>query len=240
MRIAIIGYGKMGKAIEKLALEKNHKVILSIDNEKDWEEKQDELKSCDVAIEFSTPETVLSNIKKCFEINLPIITGTTGWHNQINEVKSWCKEYNASLFYASNFSVGVHIFFKINTALAEIVNNFNQYDVSLTEKHHTQKLDSPSGTAINLLQQIIDKHQGKRTWEEGESTDKNTIPVESIREGDIIGTHSIKWESDVDSIKIKHKAKTRDGFALGAIQAAEWVKDKKGVFTMDDMLFKKN
>ncbi len=183
---------------------------------------------------------MLSNIKKCFEINLPVVTGTTGWHNQINEVKSWCKEYNASLFYASNFSVGVNIFFKINTALAEIVNNFKQYDVSLTEKHHTQKLDSPSGTAINLLQQIIDKHQEKSSWKEGETTDKNTIPVESIREGDIIGTHSIKWESDIDSIKIKHKAKTRDGFALGAIQAAEWVKDKKGVFTMDDMLFKKN
>jgi len=240
MKIAIIGYGKMGKAVEKLALEKNHKIILNIDNENDWQEKQEELKSCDVAIEFSTPETVLPNIKKCFEINLPIITGTTGWHNKIDEVKSWCKKYNASLFYASNFSVGVNIFFKINTALAEILNNFKEYDVSLTEKHHTQKLDSPSGTAINLLQQIIDKHQEKSIWEEGETTAKNTISVESIREGNIIGSHSVTWESDVDIIKIKHKAKTRDGFALGAIQAAEWVKDKKGVFTMDNMLFEKN
>ena len=236
MKIALIGYGKMGKTIERIALERGHKIVSIIDVNNDRDMDGDAFKSADVAIEFTTPATAYNNYLKCFEHNIPVVSGTTGWLDQLDDIKRRCEEGANTFFYASNFSIGVNIFFELNKHLARIMNKFPAYGISLTEAHHAQKLDKPSGTAITLAEDIIESIDWLEGWtldKEGELTD---IPIYTIREGDIPGIHEICYESEVDYIQIKHSAKSRDGFALGAVMAAEFTQDKKGFLGMNDML----
>ncbi len=239
MKIALIGYGKMGKVIEKQALKQKHEITVIIDNETDWKNKKDQLINCDVAIEFSTPDAVLHNLSLCFDMSLPVVCGTTAWHDKLEIVKKECEKKNASLLYASNFSIGVNLFFQFNKYITEIMREFDDYDVSMKEIHHTEKLDSPSGTAVKLANDIIQLHPNKNDWTEEKSTDSDMLRIKCKRKGNTVGTHYLKWDSAIDSISIKHKAKSRDGFVLGALLAAEFIIGKKGVFTMEDVLFKK-
>ena len=237
MKIALLGYGKMGKEIEKIAVSRNHTVVAKIDNASDWETQKQQLSEADVAIEFSTPETVLENIYKCFDLNLPIVVGSTGWNSHLDKVKSDCLERNQSLFYASNFSIGVNIFFEVNKLLAKLMSNQSQYDVQMTEIHHIHKLDSPSGTGITLAEGIIQNHQGKTNWKlDTDNCSQNDVPIKALREGEVPGTHTIEYTSDEDLIHITHEAKSRKGFATGAVLAAEFLNGKKGVFGMKDLL----
>jgi 4-hydroxy-tetrahydrodipicolinate reductase len=235
MKIALLGYGKMGHEIEKTALETGHTIGLVIDNENDWVEKRKFLKDCDVAIEFSLPSIVTGNMRRCFESGIPVVVGTTGWHDQLQSITELCHKNNGTLFYASNFSIGVNIFFDINRRLASLLEAYPMYKPTMTEIHHTQKLDSPSGTAITLANDIIASNAKYHKYTDG-IPGTGEIPVNSIREGTVTGTHSITWESDVDLITIIHEAKSRRGFAFGAVMAAEWIMNRKGVFTMKDML----
>ena len=235
MNIALIGYGKMGKEIEKIALKRGHTVVLKVDvNNKDTVTKED-LKKADVAIEFTTPHTVLANINKCFDADLPIVVGTTGWYDEFEKIKEAATKGNKTLFYATNFSLGVNLFFKVNKYLAELMNKYPDYEVSMEEIHHIHKLDKPSGTAITLAEQVIEKIDRKSKWS---ITDKNadTLFIEDKREGEVPGTHIIKYKSAIDDIEIMHKAHNRQGFALGSVVAAEFVKGKKGIFTMSDLM----
>ena len=239
LNIALLGYGKMGKEIEQLALQAGHHIVLIIDNEKDWEQKGYNLDKVDVAIDFSLPKTAINNIKKCFDSNLPIVVGTTGWYADFEMVKTDCIENNQSLFYASNFSLGVNIFSAINQKLAEIMNHFPDYDLQLSETHHTQKLDAPSGTAISLAESILNQMERKKTWKlvkKNEKKQADMLPIKAYRIENVPGTHEILYQSDVDEIKIIHTAKSRKGFAKGALLAAEWLHNKKGVFNMTDLL----
>ncbi len=235
MNIALFGYGKMGKEIEKIALERGHQIalIISTDNYDLVSEK--DLKKVDVAIEFSTPGSVINNIKTCVNAQLPIVVGTTGWQEQILEIKTLVNQKNAALFHASNFSLGVNLFFKLNTFLAELMNKYETYDLCLEEIHHVHKLDKPSGTAISLAEQIIEKIVRKKKWSITEKS-KDTLFIHDRREGEVPGTHLIQYTSEIDDIEIKHTAHNRKGFALGAVIAAEFLKDKKGIFTMDDII----
>lgn len=235
MNIALFGYGKMGKEIEEFALQRNHTVVLKVTSENQSSLSLDYLKNVDVAIEFSTPKTVLQNINKCMEAQLPIVVGTTGWYDNFEEVKKNCIQKNGSLFYATNFSLGVNLFFKLNTYLAELMNNYNNYDVCIEEIHHIHKLDKPSGTAITLANQIIEKLNRKTEWSIEKHSSK-TLFIEDKREGEIPGTHIIKYQSPIDDIEITHKAHNRKGFALGAVIAAEFLKNKKGIYTMNDIV----
>jgi 4-hydroxy-tetrahydrodipicolinate reductase len=235
MNIALFGYGKMGKEIEKIALERGHQIalIISTDNYDLVSEK--DLKKVDVAIEFSTPGSVINNIKTCVNAQLPIVVGTTGWQEQMMEIKTLVNQKNAALFHASNFSLGVNLFFKLNTFLAEMMNKYDTYDVRMEEIHHVHKLDKPSGTAISLAEQIIEKIVRKKKWSITEKS-KDTLFIHDRREGEVPGTHLIQYTSEIDDIEIKHTAHNRKGFALGAVIAAEFLKDKKGIFTMDDII----
>ncbi len=239
LNIALLGYGKMGKEIEQLALDTGHKITVIIDNENDWEQKESDLNKVDVAIDFSMPKTATSNIYKCFNANIPIVVGTTGWYDDFDTISNRCKAENQSLFYATNFSLGVNIFSAINKKLAEIMNRFPDYDISISETHHTQKLDAPSGTAISLAESILSQIDRKTDWElekEDKKLSANILSIKANRIENIPGTHKITYQSSVDKIKISHEAKSRKGFAKGALLAAEWVFDKKGVFNMNDML----
>jgi len=236
MNLAIIGYGNMGKEIEKMALERNHKVGLIIDIENLGDFTADNLQSADVALDFSQPASAFSNIVKCFDARLPVVSGTTGWLDRFDEVLSICKEKEGTFFYASNFSPGMNIFFHLNKYLAGIMNSFKDYEISIEETHHTRKLDAPSGTAIKLADDIISLLDRKNKWEQGISTESDSIKIISVRKGNIAGIHTIDYDSPMDLIEIKHSAKSRKGFALGAILAAEFIKDKKGFFTMNDLL----
>lgn len=231
MRIALLGYGKMGKTIERLAVERGHEIVLKITDDI---EKYD-LKKADVAIDFSIPDAAFKNITSCFEQQLPVVSGTTGWLNKYDEAVQKCKELNAAFIYASNFSLGVNLFFELNKKLAEMMKNFPEYRVTIEETHHTQKLDAPSGTAISLAEQII-QNGNKKGWQLDKAAE-NEIPITAKRIENVPGTHEISYDSAVDSIKIEHVAHSRDGFALGAIIAAEWLQDKKGIFSMKDVLF---
>ncbi|GHT50788.1 4-hydroxy-tetrahydrodipicolinate reductase [Bacteroidia bacterium] len=228
MKIALIGYGKMGREIEKIALQRGHEIvcIIDIDNQKDFDSTEF-LFSAEVAIEFTRPETAFANYQKCFERNIPVVAGTTGWLEHLDEVKKECKKNNQTFFYASNYSIGVNIFFAVNKQLAKIMNQFPQYDVSMEEVHHIHKLDAPSGTAITLAEDVV-KNIGRKSLE--------NLPVRSIREGEVPGIHEVIYESEADSIRIKHDAKNRTGFALGAVLAAEFTKGKTGFLTMNDLL----
>ncbi|MEO8762261.1 MAG: 4-hydroxy-tetrahydrodipicolinate reductase [Bacteroidia bacterium] len=235
MKIALFGYGKMGKEIEQIALQRNHTIVLKIDKDNIKSVTANELKQADVAIEFSTPDTVIQNIYKCFEANLPIVAGTTGWYNHFDEIKAACLTKNQALFYATNFSLGVNLFFKMNEQLAKMMNNFLDYEVSMQEIHHIYKLDKPSGTAITTAEKITANHSQKNKWSIENNTDKNLF-IDVVRTDEVPGTHTVSYTSAVDEISITHKAFNRKGFALGAVLAAEFIQNKKGVFTMNDLL----
>lgn len=235
MNIALFGYGKMGKEIEAIALKRNHNIVLKIDKDNRDSITEQELKKADVAIEFSTPHTVIDNITSCMNAQLPIVVGTTGWHERFTEISQLVKEKNGGLFHASNFSLGVNLFFKVNTYLAELMNKYNDYEVSMEEIHHVHKLDKPSGTAITLANQIIGKIDRKSAWSITDSGPTNLF-IKDVREGEVPGTHVIKYQSDIDDIEIMHKAHNRKGFALGAVVAAEFLHGKQGVYTMNDII----
>jgi 4-hydroxy-tetrahydrodipicolinate reductase len=235
MTIALLGYGKMGKEIEAIALQRGHTIVLKVDESNASTFTNDELKKADVAIEFSTPHTVISNIKKCFEAQVPVIVGTTGWYDSFAEIEKECQQKNGALFHATNFSLGVNLFFKVNSYLAELMNKYDSYNVEMEEIHHIHKLDKPSGTAISLANQVLEKIERKKNWS---ITDYNSdmLFIKDVREGEVPGTHIIKYTSAVDDIEIMHKAHNRKGFALGAVIAAEYIKGKKGIFTMNDLI----
>jgi len=236
MDIIISGYGKMGKEIEKIALQRNHSILGIIDKASDWNKLKATENKFPVVIDFSQPDVVVENIKHCFNNNLPIVVGTTGWDNFHSEINSLCKEKNQTILVASNFSIGMNIFFAMNKQLSAIMDQFETYDVSLSETHHIHKLDKPSGTAVTLAEQILELIGRKEKWSIDESSSKKILSIESIREGEVIGDHTIQYTSDIDEIKISHSAKNRQGFALGAVVAAEWLKGKTGIFSMNDVL----
>ena len=236
MNIALIGYGKLGKEVEKVALERSHDISLIIDIDNQQDLNPNNLAKVDVAIEFTTPSSVKGNILKCFDSNTPIVTGTTGWNKDLKEICDICIQRNQSLFYGSNFSIGVNILFAVNEYLASLMKGFRQYNVSIEEIHHTQKLDAPSGTAINLADQIIARIEQKVKWELNETSGEDSLLIKSIREGDIKGIHEVRYESEPDILYIKHFAKSRKGFAIGAILAAEYILGKKGIYTMRDLM----
>lgn len=244
MKIALLGYGKMGKIIEKIATDRKHEIVLKIDYDNLHELTAQNLQKADVAIEFSTPSTVLSNIKLCLSAGVPIVVGTTGWYDEIPALKQECAEGNKTIIYASNFSVGVNIFFQVNRMLAKLMNSHPYYDVQVEEIHHTQKLDSPSGTAITIAEGIIDNLDVKQKWvniltdANGDAEDNfkaDELLIESHRIDSVPGTHTVIYDSEVDTIEFKHTAHNRNGFALGAVLAAEWIKDKKGFYSVADM-----
>jgi len=236
MKIIISGYGKMGKEVEKIALKKNHQITAILDTEEDWNNFIKKSVNADVVIDFSMPTSAIDNIKKCFALDIPIVTGTTGWHNQLEEIKNICLTNNKTLFFSSNFSIGANILFEINKRLSQLMNSQEHYDVSIEETHHLQKLDSPSGTAITLANEIIKNIDRKKNWINTEENDDSSIKIKSIRAKNITGIHSVFYESPIDIIEIKHTAKNRAGLALGAVVAAEWIIGKKGIFEMKDLL----
>jgi 4-hydroxy-tetrahydrodipicolinate reductase len=235
MKIALIGYGKMGKEIEAIALQRGHTIVLKIDKDNSETVTTGELQTADVAIEFSTPHTVLENIKKCLSASIPIVVGTTGWYDQFDAIKKNCTEKNGSIFHATNFSLGVNLFFKVNTYLAELMNKYEDYEVSMEEIHHIHKLDKPSGTAITLANQVIANIDRKNKWSI-DPVSEDSLFIKDIREGEVPGTHIIKYHSEIDDIEIMHKAHNRKGFALGALIAAEFLNGKKGIYTMSDII----
>lgn len=237
LKIAIIGYGKMGREIEKLAREAGHDSFVIIDNEDQWTEQSDKINQADVAIEFTAPGVVEQNIRKLAEKNIPVVTGTTGWHEKLDQITAYVNKCNGTLFYASNFSVGVNIFFAVNEYLARIMKDYPQYKIEAEETHHTHKLDAPSGTAVTMVQDIMKNNPGYKGWKLVEDhPGKDEIPVTAKRIAGVVGEHSIGYISDIDTLTLKHSAHSREGFAKGALLAAQWVKDKKGIFTMKDLL----
>lgn len=236
MKIALIGYGKMGKTIERIAKERGHEIvsIIDIDNSNDFESEA--FKSADVAIEFTSPKVALNNYRKAFEARIPVVSGTTGWIEALPELKKEITQNNYTLFWSSNFSLGVNIFMLLNKYLAQIMNRFPDYDVEMTEVHHTQKLDAPSGTAITLADDIIERIDRKSGWTITHKGDADELLITSVREGQVPGIHTIKYESPVDTVTITHDAKSREGFALGAVLAAEFTKGKRGFLGMNDLL----
>jgi len=236
MKVALIGYGRMGHEIEVIGLERGHTfpLIIDITNQEDLNSKR--LNEADVAIDFSHPDAAPFNIAACFEAGIPIVAGTTGWHEQKEKIFELCRQKNGSLFYASNFSIGVNMLFAINRQLAELMNRFGDYTVSVREVHHTKKLDAPSGTAISLAEQIMDRYKGYEGWALTEMAKAQELPIEAVREGDVKGDHLVTYDSEIDSLYIGHHAKTRKGFAIGAVMAAEYLFGKIGIFTMDDLL----
>ena len=236
MNIALIGYGKMGHEIEKIAKERGHNIVAIIDVSNTDDFDSPAFKSADVAIEFSIPASALNNYRRCFAANVPVVAGTTGWLEHMDEVKKACEENNQTFFYASNYSLGVNIFFVLNKYLARIMNNYPDYNVKMEEIHHIHKLDAPSGTAITLAEGVIENIDRKDRWNLETEEKDNDLAIHCIREGEVPGIHEIINESEADVISIKHDAKSRKGFALGAVVAAEFVKGKKGFLGMNDML----
>lgn len=231
MKIALLGYGKMGKTIEKIAVERGHTIVLKIDkNDTNYD-----VSVADVAIDFSIPNAAVHNITNCFETGVPVVSGTTGWLDHYDRMVSLCKEKNAGFIYASNFSLGVNLFFELNKKVAKMMAPIEGYDIHMEEIHHTQKLDAPSGTAITLAEGILENNPNKTSWQLDKG-DSETIPIIAKRIGDVPGTHTVTYSSVVDDIEIKHTAHNRQGFALGAVVAAEWLVGKNGVFGMRDVL----
>jgi 4-hydroxy-tetrahydrodipicolinate reductase len=245
MKIALLGYGKMGKIIERIAMDRRHEIVLKIDLDNQHELTTENLQKADVAIEFSTPATVLNNITQCFNAGVPVVVGTTGWYDKLEQVKQQSEHNSNALIYATNFSVGVNIFFHVNKILAKLMNGYPYYDVQVEEIHHTQKLDSPSGTAITIAEGIVENLDSKKEWlnvltpDGDETADENVKPdqllIESFRIDSVPGTHTVLYDSEVDTIELKHTAHNRNGFALGAVLAAEWIQGKKGFHSVNDM-----
>ena len=233
MKIVLVGYGKMGKTIERLALQRGHEIVgrIDINNHEELETV-----TADAAIEFSHPEAAFENVKKCIERGIPVVCGTTGWLERKPEIEQLSNKTQVPFFYASNYSLGVNIFFKVNEYLASIIKGFDAYDVTLDEIHHTQKRDAPSGTAITLAEGVLKHFKNKKKWVNHESENPEELVVKSFRIDDVPGTHMVKYASAIDDIEIRHTAHTREGFALGAVLVAEWIRDKKGVLNMNDFL----
>ncbi len=236
MKIALLGYGKMGKEIEKISFSRGHSVVIKMDEHNVKQTGKMELSGADVAIEFSTPQTACDNILKCFEANIPVVVGTTGWYEKLGEISKQCNAGGHALFYASNFSIGVNLFFRLNEQLALMMNSQNGYESSIEEVHHIHKKDAPSGTAITLAEGLLKHSKNKKKWINKASTDPDSLSIISIREDEVPGTHTVKYSSTIDEIEIRHTAHNRQGFALGAVLAAEWIKGKKGIFGMQDLL----
>jgi 4-hydroxy-tetrahydrodipicolinate reductase len=234
MNIALIGYGKMGKEIEQILLERGHTISLRSTRSNPF--KKEDLAGTDVAIEFTEPHSAVDNILRCFEAGVPVVVGTTGWYTRMPEVREACAQWNGGLFTASNFSIGVNILFKINRELARIMSDFAEYSPTMEEIHHLAKRDAPSGTAITLAEGILENYPGKSGWINETTHDSGQLSIVSKREGEVPGTHIIRYTSDVDELQLVHQAKNRRGFALGAVKAAEFMKDKKGVYGMTELL----
>ncbi|MGY0038529.1 4-hydroxy-tetrahydrodipicolinate reductase [Pedobacter sp. NJ-S-72] len=247
MNIALIGYGKMGQIIERFAIERGHEVVLKIGTDNLADLTVSNLRKADVAIDFSTPDAAINNIYTCFDANVPLVVGATGWYGQLQEIKDECLRRNNTLLYGSNFSIGVNLFFHINEVLAKVMNNYPVYDVQVEEIHHTQKLDSPSGTAMTLAEGIIENLDRKSEWvnevdgsPEIEVLKQEQVLIASQRIENIPGTHTVIYSSEVDEIELKHTAHSRAGFALGAVVAAEWLQNKQGFYNISDIfIFKK-
>jgi 4-hydroxy-tetrahydrodipicolinate reductase len=239
MKIALIGYGKMGKELEHIALERGHEIILKVDDQSFTADDISKLKTANAALEFSVPTAAYKNIITCLDAGVPVISGTTGWTDRMEEIKTECKKKNGAFFYAPNFSIGVNIFFELNRKLASLMANQNSYEVTARETHHIHKKDKPSGTALKLVEDILRSNTVKKTWklnEQGQSVAKDELAVIAERKDEVPGFHEVKYISDVDEITIAHNAFSRKGFTLGAILAAEWIQGKKGTFGMSDLL----
>ena len=236
MNIALIGYGKMGKAIEEIALSKGHTIGLKIDLDNQDDLNAENLSKADVAIEFTGPHSAVANLKKLFDAGVPVVSGSTGWLEQWSEIKQYCESKNGAFIYASNFSIGVNLFFELNSYLAKLMSNHTGYEVSMEEIHHTQKKDAPSGTAITLAEQVMVHIKSKKQWVNEATGNKDDLQITSKRIDPAPGTHSIKYHSDIDDIEIIHTAHSRKGFAGGAVAAAEFIAGKKGIYTMKDVL----
>jgi 4-hydroxy-tetrahydrodipicolinate reductase len=241
MNIILLGYGRMGKEIEKVALERNHKIIGKITSKNQDELTAGLLSKADAVIEFTIPEAASANVKRCLEASVPVVVGTTGWHGDLEKLTELCNQQKGSLLHASNFSVGVNILFHINKLLAKVMGRYPQYEPQIREVHHTNKLDAPSGTAITLADDICEAFKNKKVWRglmQGDQSEQvaGSFDVISERTGDVKGIHEVKYECEIDSIQLRHEAFNRSGFAYGAVFAAEWIQDKRGVFTMKDVL----
>lgn len=234
MKIALLGYGKMGHEVERIALAKGHEIIVTIDNDQEWIERAELLKQAEVAIEFSQPDQAFNNISRCFDLHLPIVVGTTAWYDRLDEVKKRCLEEKQSLFYAPNFSIGMNMVFRMNKELARFAEKYG-YSVSLAETHHIHKLDKPSGTAAKLANDIIAESSRYQCWSINEPYPADTLPIEVTREGEVFGIHSVTAQSSADRITLTHEAFSREGLAQGALAAAAFLMGKVGVFTMDDL-----
>lgn len=233
MKIVLIGYGKMGKTIERIAQSRGHEITGKVDVGDDIALLN---KPVDVAIEFTQPEAAVNNLKACFDKGIPVVCGTTGWLHHKNDIESHCRAKNGTLLYSSNFSLGVNLFFKLNEYLSKLMDRYSQYEVSIDETHHTQKKDAPSGTAITLAQGVINNLKRKKDWTLGATEDPGLLVINAFRIDPAPGTHVVKYTSAVDDIEITHTAHSREGFALGAVLVAEWLAGKKGIYTMDDFL----
>ncbi len=239
MKIVILGYGKMGHEVEQVALQRGHEVVYRIDTEQDWYRNINGIADCDVVIEFSTPATAIANIEKCFELDIPMVIGTTGWYTHLDDIKNRCKNEGHTIFYAPNFSIGMNFVMNLNKQMARFAQKYD-YQLDITETHHIHKLDKPSGTAVKLAEDIIDNNDNYEYWtlddEDTQENDDKILRINAIREGEVFGIHEINALSDCDEITLRHEAFSRKGFATGAVIAAEFIQDKKGVFTMNDLL----
>jgi 4-hydroxy-tetrahydrodipicolinate reductase len=236
MNIALIGYGRMGHEIESIALRRGHAIKLIVDQYNEDDLNTEKLKEIDVAIEFSSPDAAFGNICKCLKARVSVVSGTTGWLESYDSVVEECNKNNTSFIHSSNFSIGVNLLFRLNIELAKQIERYHDYSVSIEEIHHTKKLDAPSGTAIALAGGIIGNNSKYKSWCFAKDKTEGCIPIDSVREGIVPGTHSITWDSDIDKISLRHEAKNRKGFALGAVIAGEFIHARKGVFTMNDVM----
>lgn len=236
MNIALIGYGRMGHEIEEAALERGHRIKIIIDEMNTGDLRPEKFREVDVACEFSIPGSAFGNITKCLEMGIPVVSGTTGWLDDYDKVVQICLNNGTSFIHSSNFSIGVNILFRLNSELAGLMTRYENYKPSVEEIHHVKKLDAPSGTAITLAKAISARNKKYSGWAPGEISEGNLIPVHSIREGTVPGTHIVAWDSEIDSIMIRHEARSRKGFVAGALIAAEFISRRKGVFTMEDVL----
>lgn len=236
LKIIIIGYGRMGQEIKQVAEKRGHEVIMTIDKDNQEDFTADNLKKADVAIEFTLPDAAYDNIMKCFESDLPVVSGTTGWMERFYDIRKYCLEKNQAFFYASNYNIGMNLFFKVNEYLAGIMNQYSNYGVEIEETHHVHKVDAPSGTAVSLAEILMEKISRKNKWKKEKAENDDEIPVKSIREDEVPGIHRVMYSSSFDDIELKHSAKSREGFALGAVMAAEFIHNKQGIYSMDDLL----
>jgi 4-hydroxy-tetrahydrodipicolinate reductase len=236
MNIALIGYGRMGHEIETMAVKRGHKIGLIIDISNMADLDKDHVAGIDVAIEFSSPESAFNNVSKCLGFSVPVVSGTTGWLDNYDNAVALCKKMNTAFIHSSNFSLGVNLLFKLNKDLAALISKYNEYSPAIEEIHHTKKLDAPSGTALSLVRGIMEGHPGFKGWSFDDESSEGMIPVNAVREGDVPGIHIVTWDSEIDTITLRHEAKNRRGLALGAVVAAEYIHSRKGVFTMNDIM----